>query len=38
MQLIRKAWKKKYTNQLMVTIPNGAGIKEGDYIKIKKAK
>ena len=38
MQLIRKVWKKKATNQLVVTIPNDVGIKEGDYVKIKKVK
>lgn len=29
---------EKYTNKFMVTIPNGEGIKEGDYIKIKKVR
>jgi hypothetical protein len=38
MQLIRKVWKKRATNQLVVTIPNNAGIKEGDYVEIKKVK
>jgi hypothetical protein len=38
MQLIRKVWKNKASNQLLVTIPNNAGIKEGDYIEIKKVK
>ena len=38
MRLIRKVWKKNATNQLVVTIPNDAGIKEGDYVEIKKVK
>jgi len=38
MQIIRKVWKAKHTNQLLITIPNNQGIKEGDYIEVKKVK
>lgn len=34
--LIRKVWKAKKRNQLIVTIPKNEGIQEGDYIKIEK--
>ena len=38
MRFIRKVWKNKATNQLLITIPNDAGIKEGDYVEVKKVK
>jgi hypothetical protein len=38
MEIIRKVWKKKATNQLVITIPNDSGIKEGDYVRVKKVK
>ncbi len=36
--IIRKVWKAKKKNQLLITIPKNRGIKEGDYIKIAKVK
>ena len=38
MRIIRKVWKNKQTNQLLITIPNKEGVKEGDYIEVKKVK
>ncbi len=38
MRIIRKIWRNKATNQLLITIPNNQGLKEGDYIEIKKVK
>jgi hypothetical protein len=34
--IIRKVWKKNNPEQLIITIPNGSYIKEGDYVAIKK--
>ena len=34
--IIRKVWKRKNPGQLMVTIPSESGIKEGDYVEIRK--
>lgn len=34
--LIRKVWEKKKDGQLLVTIPKGEDIFEGDYVKIEK--
>jgi len=34
--LVRKVWFKPSSNQLMLTIPKGKGIKKGDYVKIEK--
>lgn len=36
--IIRKVWKAKSTNQLLITIPKDSEIEEGDYIKIEKVK
>jgi hypothetical protein len=36
MHLLRRVWKKRSTNQLIVTIPKDAGIKEGDYVEIRR--
>lgn len=36
MDIIRKVWKAKATNQMLVSIPKNSGIKEGDYIRIEK--
>lgn len=36
--IIRKVWKHKATNQLLITIPNNEGVKEGDYVRVKKVK
>ncbi len=38
MKIIRKVWKNNQTKQLLITIPNKQGIKEGDYIEVKKVK
>ncbi len=38
MRIIRKVWKHKATNQLLITIPNKSGIEEEDYVEIKKVK
>ncbi len=38
MKIIRKVWKNKQTKQLLITIPLKQGIKDGDYIEIKKVK
>jgi len=35
---IMKVWKNKGNNQLLVTIPKYSGIKEEDYVEIKKVK
>lgn len=37
-RIIRKVWKNKSHNQLLITIPNDEGIKEGDYVEVKKVK
>jgi len=37
-QIIGKVWKRKATNQKLVTIPKDCQIKEGDYVSIKKVK
>lgn len=37
-KVIRKVWKNKGTDQLLITIPKDSGIKEGDYVEIKKVK
>ncbi len=34
--IIRKVWKNKSNNQMLITIPNDSGIKEGDYVRVKK--
>lgn len=34
--IIRKVWKAKSTNQLLITIPKNSKIEEGDYVKIEK--
>ena len=33
---IMKVWQNKGNKQLLITIPKGSGIKQGDYIKIEK--
>lgn len=33
-KVIRKVWKNKGSNQLLITIPNDSKIKEGDYVKV----
>ena len=35
-QIIRKVWKNKGSNQLLITIPNISDIKEGDYVEVRK--
>ena len=35
-QIIRKVWKNKGSNQLLITIPNETEIKEGDYVRVVK--
>ena len=35
-RLIQKVWKRKKTNQKMVSIPKKHPIEEGDYVEIKK--
>ncbi len=37
-RIIMKVWKNKANGQLLVTIPAGSGIEEGEYIEIKKVK
>ena len=37
-KIIRKVWKNKLSNQLLITIPNNENIKEGDYVNIIKIK
>lgn len=36
--IVRKVWKAKATNQLLITIPADEGIKEGDYVRVEKVK
>ena len=36
--LIRKVWRAKKKNQLLITIPKDLEIKEGDYVEVKKVK
>ena len=36
--IVRKVWKAKANNQLLITIPVDEGIKEGDYVEVKKVK
>lgn len=38
MTVIRKIWTRKAVNQMVVTIPHGEGLKDGDYVEIKKVK
>lgn len=38
MEVIRKVWKAKATNQMLVSIPKDSGIKEGNYVRIEKVK
>lgn len=38
MKIIRRVWRKKKINQLLITIPRDSGIKEGDYVEVKKVK
>ena len=35
-QIIRKVWKNVKNNQLLITIPKEQGIKDGDYVVVKK--
>jgi hypothetical protein len=35
-KIIRKVWLKKTPKQLLITIPIGFGIREGDYVEVKK--
>ena len=37
-EIIMRVWKNKGNNQLLITIPKDSGIKEKDYVKIKKVK
>lgn len=37
-ETIRQVWERKKTKQLMISIPNGIGIKVGDFVKVKKVK
>ena len=37
-KIIQKVWKNKSNNQKLITIPKDSGIKEGDYVEIKKVK
>lgn len=37
-KIIQKVWKNKSNKQKLVTIPKDCGIKEGDYVEIKKLK
>ena len=36
--IIKKVWKAKKKNQLLITIPKGEGIKAGDYVKVVRIK
>lgn len=36
--IIRKVWKNKSSNQLLITIPNTSDILEGDYVEVRKIK
>jgi len=36
MTVIRKVWKNKHSNQLLITIPKDCGIEAGDYISVVK--
>lgn len=38
MKIIRKVWKNKGTNQLLITMPKDSNLKEGDYVEVKKIK
>ena len=35
---IRQVWMNKASKQLLISIPKDLGIKEGDYVEIKKIK
>ena len=37
-KIIRKVWKNKLNNQLLITIPNDSGVMEGDYVEVKKVR
>jgi hypothetical protein len=37
-KIIRKVWKNKGTNQLLITLPFNCKIQEGDYVEVKKVK
>lgn len=37
-KIIRRVWKNKGTNQLLVTIPFDCKIRDGDYVEIIKIK
>ena len=34
--IIRKVWKAKKQNQLIITIPKDKGIEDGDYVELKR--
>ncbi len=38
MRIVRKIWKDEATNRLITTIPNDQGLKEGDYMEVKRVK
>jgi hypothetical protein len=37
-RIIRKVWKNKLANQMLVSIPKNFNINEGDYVEVKKLK
>lgn len=37
-KIIMRVWKNKGNSQLLITIPKDSGIKEEDYVEIKKVK
>jgi hypothetical protein len=36
--IIRKVWKHKATDQMLISIPKNEGIEEGDYVRVVKVK
>jgi hypothetical protein len=36
MKIIRKVWKNNGSNQLLITIPNSAKIRKGDFVEVRK--
>jgi len=37
-RIIRKVWKNKLANQLLISIPISSSINEGDYVEVVKLK
>jgi len=37
-RIIRKVWKNKLANQLLISIPRTSDVQEGDYVEVIKLK